>query len=170
MRRQDRYDSLIQFYAETYQLDWGLIKRQMLAESAAQPQAISPVGAQGLMQFMPGTWRMWGRGDPFNPEESINAGCAYMAHLFSAYGEIPDKTERYRFALAAYNAGRGNINRLLTLARQECGQPGSYAAWIKAGAKPGAWQTWTFASALLHRVTGRHAKETLDYVSKIMGV
>lgn len=159
-----RYDSLFVHYARRYGLDWRLVKAQAIAESSLNPRARSPAGAMGLMQFMPATWTEWGEGDPYDPEASIRAGCRYMSHLYGCYGEIPDDTERYKFALAAYNAGRGNINRALTLARG-C----SFAEWDAQGRPPGDWQTWRYASAYLPEVTGRHAVETLGYVSKIMG-
>lgn len=168
MKPQDRYDSLIQYYAQQNGLDWRRIKRQIEAESSFSPTAVSPVGAKGLMQFMDATWKEWGEGDPFNAEESIKAGCRYMAHLYGCFGEIPDPDERYRFALAAYNAGRGNINQCLGIARQAWGHPYSYAEWVKTGRKPGPWQTWDYASRFLSLVTGRHATETINYVSKIL--
>ena len=163
----DRYDSLIQFYAGACGLDWRLIKKQIEAESSFLPGARSPKGAMGLMQFMPETWKEWGEGDPFNPEESIRAGCRYMAHLYGCYGEIPDDKERYKFALAAYNAGRGNVNKALAFARLDCGAPESFYAWDSAGRPPGPWQTWDYTKKHLAKVTGRHAQETIAYVDKI---
>lgn len=167
MRSQDRYDSLIQYYSHLHGLDWRLVKRQIEAESSYDPTAISPAGAKGLMQFMDETWKEWGNGDPFNPEESIRAGCRYMAHLYGCYDEIPEPDERYRFALAAYNAGRGNINKCLTLAREAFGAPASFAEWDAAGREPGPWQQWGLASRHLSRVTGINSLETIRYVHRI---
>lgn len=176
MRPQDRYDSLIQYYAQKYGLDWCRIKRQIEAESSFNPAAVSPAGARGLAQWMPASWREWddedgipALDDPHNPEEAIEAMCKYMAFLYGRFGEIPEPDERYRFALASYNAGRGNINKALALAREACGQPASYAAWEAAGRPSGEWQQWDFASRFLSRVTGRHAQETIAYVRRIMG-
>jgi len=56
MRPQDRYDSLIQYCSSRLDLDWRMVKRQVEAESSFRPQAVSPAGAAGLMQFMPGTF------------------------------------------------------------------------------------------------------------------
>lgn len=176
MRPQDRYDSLIQYYAGLNGLDWRRIKRQIEVESAFNPAAVSPRGAKGLMQFMPEVWRehddfdnIPALDDPFNPEENIAAGCRYMAHLYRCFSEIPDPDERYRFALAAFNTGRAKVNRCLAMAREACGQPGSYPDWVAAGRPPGPWQTWAFTSRFLPRVTGKHAQETLRYVQRIMG-
>ena len=124
--RQDRYDGLLKQYGDEYGLEWRLLKRQMLAESGGNPRAVSPRGAKGLMQFMPGAWREWGEGDPFDPAASIKAGAAYMRFLLSKFHEIPDDRERYKFALAAYNAGRANVNRCLEYARLATGAPGSF--------------------------------------------
>lgn len=176
MRPEDRYDSLIRFYAARYGLDWQRIKRQIEVESNFDPKAVSPTGARGLAQWMPASWREWddddgipALDDPHNPEEAIEALCKFMAFLYGRFPEIPDPHERYRFALAAYNTGRSNINRCLALARAACGQPASLAAWEAAGRPPGSWQTWEFASRFLPRVTGRHAQETIEYVRRIMG-
>lgn len=164
-----RYDSLFKFYAEKYGLDWRLIKRQAEVESSLRPDAISPAGAVGLMQFMPATWREYGHGRRDNPEESIKAGCRYMSRLLSLWDEIPDETERFKFALASYNAGRQNIRLCTGEARKAFGAPYTYAEWDRAGRKPGPWQEWEVTSRFLSLVTGRHAIETINYVAKIMG-
>jgi len=175
VKAEDRYDSLIQFYAERYGVDWRRIKSQIRAESNFNPAAVSPAGAQGLAQWMPESWRQWDDNDgipalddPHNPEEAIEAMCKYMAFLYSRFPEIPDPDERYCMALASYNAGRANINRMLSEARRACGHPHSYAEWEAAGRPPGSWQTWAFASRFLSLVTGEHARETINYVRTIM--
>lgn len=153
----DRYDSLFRYYARLHGLDWRRIKAQAVAESSLDPRAVSPAGAVGLMQFMPATWSEWGKGNPTDPEASIEAACKFMAHLYSCYGEIPEPDQRYKFALAAYNWGRANVNRVLTKARG-C----TYAAWESDGRPQGPWQMWGHVAA--HMPT-----ETRNYVSKIMG-
>jgi hypothetical protein len=67
-------------------------------ESGFNPGAVSPKGAQGLMQFMPGTWARYGQGSPFNPKAAIFAGAAYLRHLALKLGNWP-------LAIAGYNAG-----------------------------------------------------------------
>ena len=67
-------------------------------ESGFNPGAMSPKGAQGLMQFMPGTWMRYGQGSPFNPKAAIFAGAAYLRHLALKLGSWP-------LAIAGYNAG-----------------------------------------------------------------
>jgi len=119
MKSQDRYDSLLRYYASQYQLDWLLLKAQDMAESAMHPMAVSPVGARGLAQFMQNTWEEWRDGipgvqemppqslaylQPENPEACIHAQAAYMAWLIKHCGEV-------RKALAAYNFGIGRVLR-----------------------------------------------------------
>lgn len=172
MNPQNRYDSLIEFYAEKYGLGQHVhwLKNQMLAESSGDPKAVSPKGAKGLFQFMDATWAEWGKGDVFDPEENIKAGCAYMAHLYAKFSEIPEGTERLIFAAAAYNCGRGNVNKMLELARHADGKPANYKRWVDAGKPEGVWQMWGFASQFLEQVTGkRNAKETLGYIERIFG-
>ena len=67
-------------------------------ESGFNPNAISPKGAQCLMQFMPGTWVRFGHGSPFDPKEAIFAGARYLRHLALKLGSWP-------LAIAGYNAG-----------------------------------------------------------------
>lgn len=107
MRAEDRYDSLIRYYAELNHLDWLMIKAQIKAESNFNPMAKSPVGAQGLGQFMPPTWNEWGHGSAYEPEANIDATCRYMRWLLKQFNQDDRK------ALAAYNWGIGNVKKLL---------------------------------------------------------
>ncbi len=79
-------------------LDPRLLKAIARAESAFDPQAISPKGALGLMQLMPETARLYGVRDPFNPEENLMAAAAYLRDLLDYFQDLI-------LALAAYNAG-----------------------------------------------------------------
>lgn len=106
MNAQDRYDSLLQYYAQEHDLDWKLLKAQVRAESNFDPRAVSSAGAMGLAQFMPATWREIGEGIPFNPEESIRAQAKYMKRLLKfTNGEL-------EWALASYNWGMGRVQKL----------------------------------------------------------
>ncbi len=67
-------------------------------ESGFNPRAVSSAGAQGMMQFMPGTWARFGHGSPFDPKDAIFAGAAYLRHLALKLGSWP-------LAIAGYNAG-----------------------------------------------------------------
>ncbi|USA38893.1 lytic transglycosylase domain-containing protein [Pelagerythrobacter marinus] len=83
-------------------------------ESAGRTRAVSPAGAMGLMQLMPGTWarqrdRFALGSDPFDPRDNILAGTSYLREMFDRYG-----TEGF---LAAYNAGPGRYEQWLSARR-----------------------------------------------------
>lgn len=99
-----------------------LIAAQIEAESNWNPKATSSAGAQGLAQFMPGTWASWGKdydgdgiADPFNGIDAIGSQADYMCHLLGwVDGQLTAGTisgDRLQLALAAYNAGAGNVQK-----------------------------------------------------------
>lgn len=167
MKSKNRYDSLIGYYIKEYNLDFNLVKALIETESSFNPNAISPAGARGLCQFMPKTWKQYGEGDIFNPEEQIKACCKYLIFLYGRFGEIPDLKERWKFALASYNAGRGNINKALASARESEGFPYSYREWVGAGSNNGKWQKWDYTKEFLRKHTGNNSMETINYIVKI---
>lgn len=99
---------LIEAAARAYGYDAALLAAQAHQESAFNAGAVSKAGAQGLMQFMPATWREWGKGkDPFDPSASIDAGIRYMQMLLQRYRGAADPVA---LALAAYNSGMGTVD------------------------------------------------------------
>jgi len=82
-----------------------LLARLIRKESAAYPCAVSPKGAQGLMQLMPETARALGVGDPFDARENVEAGSRYLRDLLDRFGGD------LSLALAAYNAGPGAVKK-----------------------------------------------------------
>ncbi|MEJ8567593.1 lytic transglycosylase domain-containing protein [Elongatibacter sediminis] len=86
-------------------LEESLIRAIIHAESAYQPEAVSPKGAQGLMQLMPETQRSLAVSNPFDPADNIEGGARHLSELLEAFGG--DST----LAAAAYNAGAGAVQK-----------------------------------------------------------
>ncbi|MBF0214447.1 MAG: lytic transglycosylase domain-containing protein [Magnetococcales bacterium] len=126
------YDQIIQRASDRYGVDADLIRSVIQVESSFNPKAVSPAGAQGMMQLMPGTAAELGVKNPFNAEENIMGGTLYLSRLLDRYdGNV-------RSALAAYNWGMGNLER----------QP--------ASAMPG--ETRRYVSRIMGMVDGGNAK------------
>jgi soluble lytic murein transglycosylase-like protein len=93
--------------AKQTNLDPALIHAVIVAESNYNPNAVSPKGAQGLMQLLPDTARRYGvmRKEIREPEKNIKAGAQYLADLMQMFdGDV-------RLALAGYNAGENSVVR-----------------------------------------------------------
>ena len=99
------FDQLINAAAQQYKLDPALFRRQIMAESGMNPNAVSPKGAAGLGQLMPGTAREMGVTNVRDPQQNINASAGYMRRMLDQFGQDPRK------AYAAYNWGPGNLAR-----------------------------------------------------------
>jgi membrane-bound lytic murein transglycosylase F len=111
------YDDIIKKRSQEYGLDWRLMASQAYQESRFDPQAKSWVGAKGLFQVMPATGKEMGFNDLENPEEGTHAGVKYMSRLIAQFEpDLPFK-QRVRFALAAYNAGKGHVDDARRLAK-----------------------------------------------------
>lgn len=105
LRPDQAYDHLIAEAAAVYEISPALIKAVMRTESAFDPNVVSPVGAQGLMQLMPALAEEMGVVNAFDPRENIMGGAKYLKQLLdSTRGNIP-------LTLASYNAGPGNVAR-----------------------------------------------------------
>jgi soluble lytic murein transglycosylase-like protein len=91
--------------SDRYRLDPDLVSSVIRAESGFKVHAVSPKGAQGLMQLMPGTASKLGVPNAFDPEANVDGGTRYLRELL----------ERYNFdlikALAAYNAGPHRVEQ-----------------------------------------------------------
>jgi soluble lytic murein transglycosylase-like protein len=91
--------------AERHGLDPKLVLAVVAVESAFEPSAVSPKGAQGLMQLMPETASALGVADSLDPEQNLDGGARHLGALLTFYGGD------LRRALAAYNAGQGAVAR-----------------------------------------------------------
>ncbi len=99
-----RLDTLVKNASSAYAVDPKLIASVIDAESHGDPTAVSRVGAQGLMQLMPGTAAMYGVGNAFDPYQNVDGGTRYLHDLLRRYkGNV-------RLAVAAYNAGPGAVD------------------------------------------------------------
>lgn len=86
-------------------IDGGLVKEVARQESGFRPCAISPKGAEGLMQLMPATQAQFSVSNPFDPQQSLEAGSKLLKQLLERYhGDLT-------LALSAYNAGAGCVDR-----------------------------------------------------------
>ncbi len=95
---------IIEKHAAIHGLDPWLVRGVIEVESAFRPTAVSPVGAGGLMQLMPGTASYLGCRDRFDVEQNIAAGTKYLKMMY-------DRFKSEDLMLAAYNAGPGNVER-----------------------------------------------------------
>jgi soluble lytic murein transglycosylase-like protein len=100
---QNRIEAGITKAAERYDLPEALIRAVVQAESGFKVRAVSPAGARGLMQLMPGTAKEMGVTDPFDIEQNIDGGSRYLRSMLDRFdGDV-------RLALSAYNAGPGTV-------------------------------------------------------------
>ncbi|KZE49551.1 lytic transglycosylase domain-containing protein [Rossellomorea marisflavi] len=99
------FDSIISRAAERYGIPAKLVHSVVKQESGYNPEATSHAGAAGLMQLMPGTARGLGVTDIYDPEQNVFAGAKYLKQMLMKYdGDM-------KLALAAYNAGPGNVDK-----------------------------------------------------------
>jgi soluble lytic murein transglycosylase-like protein len=98
------YDPIILLASRTHRVPAALVKAVIAAESAFDPGALSPKGAMGLMQLMPGTAKDLGVDEPFHDEQNVHGGTRYLRTLYDRYGD-------WLRTLAAYNAGPQAVDR-----------------------------------------------------------
>jgi cell wall-associated NlpC family hydrolase len=98
------YADLFNAAGRQYGVDPVLLAAMARTESNFDPAAVSPAGAQGLMQLMPGTAKGLGVTDPFDPTQSVDGAARLMRDLLDRFGRVDE-------ALAGYNAGPGAVIR-----------------------------------------------------------
>ncbi|TIW19423.1 MAG: lytic transglycosylase domain-containing protein [Mesorhizobium sp.] len=102
----NRVCDLIEAQAQQNGLPKDFFARLIWKESRFDPNAVSPVGAEGIAQFMPGTAKMRGLANSFDIEQAIPASAKYLAEMKAGYGNLG-------LAAAAYNAGENRVSRWL---------------------------------------------------------
>jgi hypothetical protein len=105
LKCSDELNSYFKEAANTYNIDVKLLKSIAYCESNFNPNCTSSAGAMGIMQMMPETAKYFGISDPYNARESIMGGAKYFSQMLARYN---GNTE---LALAAYNAGPGNVDK-----------------------------------------------------------
>jgi len=95
--------AIIKKYANQYGVSEELIRALIQVESNFNPKAVSKAGAQGLMQLMPVHTVKQGV-DPYDPDQNVKTGLGYLSRLLNKYNDL-------ELALAAYNAGEGNVDK-----------------------------------------------------------
>lgn len=157
------YDGYFSKYSKRYfgiAFDWHYFKAQAVAESNLRSDAESPVGAQGLMQIMPNTYREIRHKNPTiagtvdHPRWNIAAGIWYDRDNFVAWTAKRSLVDRIKFMFGSYNAGRGNILNAQRLA-------------INDGLNATSWSS---IEKSLPDVTGTKSEETLTYVTRIFQI
>ena len=157
--RADRYDDTFRKATKRSfgpAFDWRFFKAQGMAESNLDPLARSRVGARGLMQLMPGTYREIASENADldlidNPELNIEAGIAYDRRLWLRWENDSIAEDRLQFMFASYNAGRATLLSAQRRARQRQLDARQWRNIEKIAPSVPRW---------------RHV-ETLDYVRKI---
>jgi soluble lytic murein transglycosylase-like protein len=160
-RDVDRYDATFRKYSKRYfgvGYDWRVFKAQAMAESEMNPDARSWVGARGLMQLMPSTFKeIQSRSATFgsidDPEWNIAAGIMHDRGLWRRWERDSIDVDRREFMFASYNAGEGTIMN----AQRAC------------VAKALDQRSWSSVEAVAPNVPRWRYRETLGYVRKIRG-
>ena len=155
----DRYDDTFRKYSQRFfgpGYDWRLFKAQAMAESNIDMKAKSWVGARGIMQLMPSTFREIKSKNPEmvsinKPEWNIAAGIFYDRQLWKQWTDQQGEQSCISFMVASYNAGRGTLLRAQDIARIKTLDPVLWASIQSIAADVPKW---------------RH-EETLSYVDRI---
>ena len=155
----NNYDATFKKYSKRFfgpGFDWKLFKAQGVAESQLTPNAVSQVGARGIMQLMPSTFKEVQSKNPDfiaveNPDWNIGAGIYYDRNLYTSWKEIEDGNENLLFTFGSYNAGKRTIMKAQTKAKIDSLNHTS----------------WESISSVAHKVPKWRYKETLNYVERI---
>ena len=154
-----KYDTVFRKYSKRFfgpGFDWRLFKAQAMAESSMNPNAVSPVGARGLMQLMPSTYleirsNNAGLGEINDPEWNIAAGIYHDRQLWNDWEKDAQPAHRREFTLGSYNAGRATLQRAQKVAQERALEH----------------RTWPGITFIAPQVPRWKYQETLGYVLRI---
>ncbi|MDM8515238.1 transglycosylase SLT domain-containing protein [Desulfobacterales bacterium HSG16] len=158
--RIKKYDRHFSKYSKRYfgpGFDWRFFKAQAIAESRLKQDARSHVGAVGVMQIMPRTFKEIKKknsaikGGLLKAKWNIAAGIWYDRTLWKIFTARRPFQDRVKFMFGSYNAGKGTIIKAQKKA-------------AKKGLNPNLWQS---IESVLPEITGRRSLETLKYIKKI---
>ncbi len=159
-KRVKKFDPYFSKYSKRFfgpGFDWKYFKAQSVAESRLIAGAKSRVGAEGIMQIMPGTFEEIKTKNPKikgalnQPRWNIAAGIWYDRSVWKLWEAKRPFLDRLAFMFGSYNAGKGNILRAQKIAHAR-------------GLDPNAWKSIELA---LPEVTKNRSRETIEYVKKI---
>ncbi len=162
-RRVKKFDPYFSKYTKRYfgtGFDWRHFKAQAVAESRLNAGARSCVGAEGIMQIMPRTFKEIRKKHPAikgtraQPRWNIAAGIFYDRQLWKTWKAERPFRDRLNFTFGSYNAGKGNVIKAQKAAE-------------KKGLNPNLWGS---IEKELPAVTGKNSKETIGYVKKIEAI
>ncbi|MFA5804563.1 MAG: transglycosylase SLT domain-containing protein [Melioribacteraceae bacterium] len=154
-----KYDDTFKKYSKRFfgpGFDWKIFKAQGIAESGLTPDAVSQVGARGIMQLMPSTFQeVQSSNSEFakieDPEMNIGAGIYYDRTLYKAWKEIEADSNKLNFTYGSYNAGRGTIMKAQTKAKDNSLDHTSWESITNVAKQVPRWKY----------------EETLNYVERI---
>jgi membrane-bound lytic murein transglycosylase MltF len=155
----NKYDDTFKKYSKRFfgpVYDWKKFKAQGIAESGLSIEAMSQVGARGIMQLMPSTFaEVQSLNSDFenidDPEWNIAAGIFYDYKLFKSWKEIEEDEQKFNFTLGSYNAGKGTILK----------------AQDKAKNSNLNHNVWESIETIAPEVPKWRHTETIEYVKKI---
>ena len=155
----DRYDDIFRKYTKRFfgpGYDWRLFKAQAMTESNLSPTARSQVGARGVMQLMPATYKEVQSKNPEigeidDPEWNIAAGIYYDRQLWRQLADHDERVDRQRFMFGGYNAGSGTLRRAKGIAEQKALNP----------------LVWPSIETVAPEVPRWRHEETLQYITRI---
>lgn len=161
------WDDLIKKYSILIKWDWRLLASLIYQESRFVPDVVSKAGAYGLMQIMPETGKNFGIDVKASPDNNIRAGIEYINRLHQIFDPmIPDKTERTKFILAAYNAGPGHILDAMRLAGKNGKDPqvwtGNVEEWLQKKSDP------KYYNDSLVKYGFFRGKESITFVNQVL--